>query len=313
MHTNEKLYVITCIYNPLQFKSRYTLYRAFKKYMEDSGVILITIEIAYKNRPFQVTTHYDEHNLQLRTDTLMWHKERGLNLGIQYIKENFTDAEKIAWIDADVSFSNPKWALDALYALDHYDVIQLYSEAHNLSPKHESQWKTPGIFYNYINKKGVNQEPPIAWQYLIYGHPGLAWAATMKALDCLGGLLDICIHGSADTHMASALLGGFIHYDSEHYSEGMKKRFIEWNEKSLNCIKRNVGYINGICYHFWHGKPVQRGYEKRIDIICFHKFDPDTDLIIDNQGLYKYTGNKIDMEQDLRFTLLARNEDSIDE
>lgn len=313
MNTTETLYVITPIFNPGRFKSRIELYKQFAKYMEYCGVVLITVEVAWEGRPFQVTFPHNKHHIQLRTEHFIWHKERAINIGVDYVKANYPKAKKVAWIDADITFSNPNWVQDALFALDHYDVIQLFSQGINLNPNNEMMWKADSVFFNYVKKHGFHQKPPKQTKYISGGHPGLAWAATIKALDNVGGLLDICSAGSADTHMANSLMGDWSLYTSEHYSEGYKKALQEWGDKCNKYIRKNIGYINGIALHHWHGKSADRGYEKRLDILAFHQYDPATDIVIDNNGLYKWAGNKVELEQDIRLSLSGRNEDSVDE
>lgn len=309
----ETLYIITPIFNPKQFKSRYDLYRRFERYIEYSGAKLLTIEIAWDGRPFEVTTAHNKYNIQLRTDTFCWHKERAINLGIEYLKKIHPEVRKIGWIDADVEFSNPNWVQDALYALDHYDVVQPFSQGVNLNPQNEMMWKADSVFANYVKNFGFHQTPPKQVGYLGGGHPGLAWCARMDAIDKLGGVLDICAAGSGDTHMANSLMGDWSLYTSPHYSEGFSTALKTWGDKCNKYIRQNIGYVPGICFHHWHGKSSDRGYEKRIDMLCYHQFDPSTDLVVADNGLYKWAGNKVEMEQDIRLSLSSRNEDSIDE
>lgn len=309
----DTLYVITPIFNPMQFKSRIELYKRFERYIEYSGAKLITVEIAWDGRPFEITSPHNKYNLQLRTEALLWHKERGINLGLAHLKKIHPEAKKFAWIDADVIFANPYWVKDTLDALDHYDVVQPFSQAINLSPKFERMWHVNSMFSNFINNIGYHQHPPKQLKYIGGGHPGLAWAARIDTIEKLGGLLDICVHGSADTHMGNALMGDVTLYTSKHFPTGLLKRFEEWQIGCDKYIKRNIGYVNGLCMHYWHGKSSERGYEKRINMICFHQYDPDTDLIVTDNGLYAFSGNKVEMERDLRRSLSSRNEDSIDE
>lgn len=309
----DTLYVITPIFNPKQFQSRYRLYRQFERYIEFSGAKLITIEVAWDGRPFEVTNASNKYHLQLRTDTFCWHKERAINLGIALLQRLHPEATKIAWIDADVTFSNPHWVNDTLLTLDHYDVVQPFSQGINLNPNDEYMWLANSVFYNYVRNHGYHQTPPKQIKYLGGGHPGLAWAARLETIDRLGGLLDTCAAGSGDTHMANALMGDVALYTSKHYSDGYMQSLLDWADGCKKYVKRNIGYVRGICMHHWHGKSGDRGYEKRIDMLCYHKFDPNTDLVIDDNGLYKWAGNKVEMEQDIRLSLSSRNEDSIDE
>lgn len=310
-HENENLYGVTVIFNPHGFNSRIQLYREFKPYCEFSNVKLMTVEIAFQDRPFEVTSADDPWNLQLRTCDVLWHKERGLNLGIQKIISMVPDAKYFACLDADVRMGNPHWAKDAVLALHHYCVIQLFSQAIHLSPQYEMLWSCKSRFYHFANK-GFHQYPPKALKYVANGHPGLAWAFRRETLDQLGGLLDFAITGSGDTHMANALMGDAVFNAKPGMSKGFERALRRWQEKCDRFINLNIGYINGFCCHYWHGKSEQRGYDKRWDITCFHQFDPHEDIYLAPNGLYKFTGNKPEMEKDLRLSTMQRNEDSID-
>lgn len=92
----------------------------------------------------------------------------------------------------------------------------------------------------------------------------------------------------------------------------MKRSIKGWAARCDVAIKGNVGHVRGLCLHHWHGRSETRGYEKRWDILSFHKFDPATDLVIDSSnGLYRFAGNKPKMEDDIRMSLSSRNEDEI--
>lgn len=308
---NNTLYVVTCIFNPYRFKSRYKLYKEFAAYIEQSGAKLLTVEIAFNDRDFEVTTEGNPWNLQLRTHYEMWFKENGLNLGFEKLLQLVPDASAIAWIDADIKFSNHNWVSEAVYALHHFCVIQLYSEAHNMSPKHESMWSCPSIMKRFLDR-GYHQEPALPLSYSSNGHPGLAWAARRETLDQLGGLIDFCIAGSADTHISNALRGD-IHLNMRPgMSAGFKRSLERWQERCDKYVKMNVGYIDGICYHAWHGRSEQRGYSRRWDITNFHKFDPSEDIYKGLNGLYRFTGEKPHLIYDLRKSMMERNEDGTD-
>ena len=46
------LYVLTSIYNPVRFRTRWKLYENFAKMIKQAGAILYTVEIAYGERKF---------------------------------------------------------------------------------------------------------------------------------------------------------------------------------------------------------------------------------------------------------------------
>jgi hypothetical protein len=315
METNKPpLYVITPIFNPLNFKSRIRLYKEFENYMAQSGVILITVEVSFKNRPFEVTTSDNPLNLQLHSDDLLWHKEKCINLGIQHLLKLYPKADKVCWIDADVRFANVNWVEDTLLALDHFDFIQLFSQSVNLTPQNENQSDiTGGVFYNFVHKIKTKNNLGTFKYHIPMGHPGLAWGATIEAIDKVGGLIDFCIHGSGDSHMANALMGDVrSYYQTRQPSDQFLKALDIWQEKCDRLIQKNIGYIPGICFHYWHGKMHQRQYKERWEIICDHGFDPNVDIYTKANGLYQFAGNKKQFEHDLRSAIRDRNEDSVD-
>ena len=107
-----KLYVVTPIINPRRYESRYKLYEKFQKMANDSGAVLYTIEAAYGNRPFQITDPSNPQNIQVRTNTELWHKENLINMAVQRLP---SDWEYVAWIDADVSFARPDWVAETIH------------------------------------------------------------------------------------------------------------------------------------------------------------------------------------------------------
>jgi hypothetical protein len=63
----------------------------------------------------------------------VWNKENLLNIGVHRTPE----AQYIAWIDADIIFRRPDWPMATLLALQHYDVVQPWSDAYDLGPNDE--------------------------------------------------------------------------------------------------------------------------------------------------------------------------------
>ena len=303
-------YVVTTHFNPHMFRSRVRLYRDFVKHMQATGATVFTVEAAFGDHPFEVTSAGNPLNLQLRTNTVLWHKERMINLGVQRLREVDPNAKTVAWVDADVTFSNPNWVDESRHKLMHHPIIQPFSTAASLDAREEVLWTCPSSFKSFITGRGFHQEPPVPNSQIYKGHPGLAWAATMEALNALGGLYDVCIAGSADTVMSNCLKGGWDVYLPGTPSEAVIRSIKRWSNRCNQFVRGNIGYTNGTCMHHWHGKSEERGYEKRWAILSFHNFDPDEDLVLDSQGLYRWAGNKPRLEDDMRLSLGARNEDA---
>jgi hypothetical protein len=298
---NNTLYVITPYFNSCRYKSRKILYENFKKYVKDSGAKLVTVEVAFGNREFETS---DNEKILLRTNCELWHKERSINLAINRLP---LDWQYMAWIDCDLQFARPDWVSETIQLLQHYKVIQMFSESINLSPKYEIVGnKRPSFLYSYCN--GF----PTIGDYGKLSHPGFAWAATKQAIDGLGGLFDVAILGSGDLHMARALTGNVNDAIYNKLSYGYKEQLKIWQDRAEKNIKRNVGYMPGLVSHFWHGKKVDRKYKDRWQILTENKYDPEFDIQPDSQGLWQFSGNKPQLEYGIRSYFQSRNEDSID-
>jgi hypothetical protein len=116
MHPN-LLHVVTCISNPLCWKSRIDLYKNFARHMVESGVRLTVVECALGERPFELSSDPLVDFVGVRQSTLTFNKECLLNIGIQDVVRRDPDAKYIAVLDADIRFRNPCWAVDTVHAL----------------------------------------------------------------------------------------------------------------------------------------------------------------------------------------------------
>lgn len=301
--SDRNLYVIAPVFNPWRYNSRIKLYNEFKKYVEDSGAILYTVEISYGDREFCVTSG-QKNELQLRTNDEMWHKERAINLAINNLPK---DWKYLAWVDADVVFTKKDWVKETVELLQHYDVIQMFSTAIDLSPTCEAMNTHNGIIYSY--DKGAMQSG--RHRYSQY-HPGFAWAATKYFVNSVGGLFDTSILGAGDRFMAMSLIDKF----KDSYPNGLSDGYVEqlelWNDRCQKYINRNVGHMPGTLLHYWHGKKIDRKYKDRWQILIEHKYDPEFDIKPDWQGLWQYTDREAQLRYDIRKYFAQRNEDSID-
>jgi hypothetical protein len=148
-----------------------------------------------------------------------------------------------------------------------------------------------------------------------YGHSGAvggAWAFRRSAIEKLGGLLDTCILGSGDWHMTFGLTGRKDNHPELKFKEipGYVRAIKDWQERAKS-LKQNIGVVDCHAIHHWHGPIVSRGYTSRIEILKRNAFDPFTDIHKDHQGLWKLSGNKPALRDDLRAYFQQRNEDQL--
>jgi hypothetical protein len=320
-HLLKNFYIVTMLSNPLRFKSRYNLFEDFKKHMHESGMgdNFIVIEVGFGDRKHQITEADNENHIQLQTHDELWHKENALNIAVSRLP---SDWEYVAWIDADVKFLRQDWAIETVHQLQHHMVVQMWQTASALGPGYEVTNDTTIKSFGYCYAAGL---PRPSWDnngkpypYEPYWHPGFAWAMRREAWDHLGGLLDICILGAADYHMANALIGRaketleWNDAQRKGYNPNYRNIILEWERRAEKYIKRDLGYVPGTLLHHWHGKGKDRKYNERWKALVEHNFDPLVDLKRDYQGLWQLNTEKWGLRDALRQYARDRNEDSID-
>jgi hypothetical protein len=333
------LYVVTTVFNPIRYKTRWKWYQYFSKYVVESGAKLITVEAAFGDREFvlkRLAPDGDGHRyVQVTTDSELWVKENMTDIGISHLPR---DAKYVGWVDADVTFARQGegWVHETLHQLQHYQVVQMFSDAVDLGPLyiplawHKSfMWcyhhnvPLPTGFEPGEGGSGYYQPAPTGsrtgpktpggpnmW------HPGFAWAARRDTLDKLGGLIDFAILGAGDNHMARGLIGKIEDSIHPKIHPRYREKLLEWQAKADRHVDRNVGYVSGLLIHYWHGRKVQRGYWRRWSILTEQAYNPDTDILFDSQGLMKLVDGGTERQRVLRDRIMryfrSRNEDSID-
>lgn len=322
----QHLVVVTVVSNPVRYKARYNLYSKFAEAMNQAGVTLITVEQGFGERPFEVTESDNPYHLQVRSVDELWYKENMINLGINYASQLFNDWRYLAWIDADVlpmAGSVRMWLEETVQQLQHYHVVQMFKTAVDLDPQGNMLGKPMQSFLSkYVESGSVQPIKGGFWEdsyYMQHGHPGYAWAATREALDNMsspmgGPLIDFAVLGAGDRHMALGLVG-VMEQSFEHLNAEYRHALMQWQVRVERWVKRDVGYVNGSIYHFWHGPKKARGYTDRWKILRENGFDPMLDLTRDAQGLLKletWNDRQIRLRDQIRAYFRSRNEDSID-
>lgn len=306
MEEVNKLWVVVVVSNTARYKSRYELFKRFKQSVEKAGANLFVVELAFGDRPFEITSPDDKHSLQLRTVDEIWHKENMINLGVAHLPE---DWKYVAWIDADIDFMRDDWVTEIVHQLQHYRVIQLFQNAIDLGPQGEVLKIHDGFVWSFMNDRPL-PSPRLNYPHW---HPGFAWAMRRETWNDLGGLFDTAILGSADHHMAWALVGKVLDYAPKQISDSYRRNLLTWQERANFHVRQNIGFMPGSIYHHWHGKKKDRRYQERWTILLKQNYNPDFDLKRDWQGLYTFTHEGERMRNDLRRYFHIRNEDSIDQ
>lgn len=299
----DKFWVVAVVSNSARFNSRYKLYKDFVRNL--GNVNLLTVELAFGDRPFEVTEPDNPNHVQLRTWDELWFKENLINIGVSRLP---ADWEYVAWIDADIEFVRKDWAEETVHQLQHHHVVQMFQTAVDLGPHGEALKLFDGFVYSYL----THAKPAYSRGAYPHWHPGFAWAMRREAFDHLGGLIDLGILGASDHHMAWALAGNVNKSMPGKIHANYKKHLKIWQERAEAHIRRDIGYVPGTILHHWHGKKSDRKYIERWDVLVKHGFDPERDLKRDWQGVHTLTEEGARMRDDLREYFQQRNEDSVD-
>lgn len=287
------LYICAVVYNPVRFRTRWKLYLDFAKRCEESGAILYTCEVAYGDRKFVLDPPGGDpmRLLQLRTTHELWIKENALNLLTQRLPH---DWEAVCFADADISWVRDDFADSILHGLQRYSILQPWSEAEDLTDNYEHHQLHHSFVYSWMHDEpqpddkggyyyGVSRAKgkPFLW------HPGFCWAFRKKALSDLGGLLDIAVLGSGDSHMARCIINQAEKSIHQDIHPAYREAVLQWQERANYYIKQNIGYIPGRIVHYWHGSKKKRRYVNRWRILVDNQFNPHIDIKRDWQGLWQ--------------------------
>jgi len=305
--------------NPLYWKKPHQNWERFAQHMLDSGVHLTVAECAYGAEDFVCTAppmsdpaHAERFlHVGVRAKTRGWNKENLLNLAVQRRPE----AQYIAWIDADVIFRRPDWARATVRALQHYDVIQPWKTCLDLGPNDELITAHTSFCHQLFHGKPLApdcwKEP--YWQgdggKHIYPHSGYAWAMTRQAFDWLGGLFEIGGMGSGDHHIALGLAGLAHKSLPPGPNTAYCREVLRWGERAVRHVNHNIGYVEGIIEHLFHGRKSDRDYLGRWGMFVKHGFDPHEELKRNSFGVLEFATNKPLLRRDFDRYLMSRNED----
>ena len=129
------LHMIMAVFNPANYSSRPRSARAQQaRFRATRGAILYTAELAYGDAPFMATDADNPRHLQVRyadraTPAVVWAKENLLNLAVRHLLPKRFAA--LGFVDAEIVFKNPDWAVDALLQIQEgrSEVLQPFAHA----------------------------------------------------------------------------------------------------------------------------------------------------------------------------------------
>ena len=241
--------------------------------MRAAGVTCITIECAFADAAFELPAALDV--LQLRSDTLLWQKERLLNLAASWLP---ADCEYVAWLDCDIVFDEPDWTDAVVQVLQHYPIAQVWQDCVRLQADGSIGEQADSV----SSFAAVMQSQPDvlhAGRYDSHGHTGYGWAMRRSLFDSVG-LYEAAISGSADHFMAHAIYGdyNFCIQNALKHDRAQIQHLQAWGERFYQAVQGRLGVVKANIRHLWHGEAEHRRYFLRMHEITDLGFNPWTDL-----------------------------------
>ncbi len=339
---DQVLHVAIAYSNPFRWETRRRLANNCIRHLRSSANVVLHVgELAYGDRPFEITTSGNPLDVQLRVDRAeMFSKENILQLVTRTFPQNYQYG---AAVDADWHFTRHDWALETIQQLQHYKFVQMFSSYADLSGGERGEQHIPvrynhGFIYAYFQNGfkvspqyhsgfiGADGQRVTPANYATYeeamkagdngtfmrgvGATGGAWAWRKSAFDTVGGFLDRCPVGHSDWSQTYSLVDvepPDIHL--QNYNPSYKHYICQFRERAQALLK-NIGYVDCFCTHAWHGAKGRRAYSSRDIILAKHQFSPYEDLIPNHMGVYQLNPKKIGLRDDIRAYLLSRGEDN---
>jgi hypothetical protein len=274
------LWAVTTFYNPAGYRTKKENYDLFRARLAAAGVPLLTVELAFGDRPFELSSHDTDLLVQRRGGDELWQKERLINIGVRHLPE---ECDRVAWLDADVLFARGDWADETRRLLLEYPVVQPFSHCVRLPRGEEGcepVWLPYGsgdgeLFYGIawgVRAKGRSSLD----HYARHGHTGFAWAARRDLLE-RHGLYELNLLGNADTDIAHAMYGSFDYWALEKLGPRARADLFRWARPFAAAVGGSVAHVDGVLTHLWHGNSADRQYDRRLAVL--HDFDPERDVV----------------------------------
>lgn len=268
------------------------------------GLQLLVVELAFGDAPFTVDDNVADRVLRLRSDTVLWHKERLLNLGIRSLPDS---CRHVAWVDGDILFENDQWVRETQDQLAQFHVVQPFERAVWLGAgERQASLDVPlGMAEGHYMQgfaAGLDGAADRRSRMMFYkGHTGFAWAARRDFV-LEHGLYERAVLGGGDLINAHAFAADedlftrrtlFTRWMSEHERAAITR----WGRPVADVTGGRMGWVPGRVLHLFHGALATRRYETRLQILKQHDFDPVTDIACDGDGTWRWNSDKPAMHQ----------------
>jgi hypothetical protein len=305
-----ELWGVTTYFNPVGYGSKSHHLRLFSERVRKQGLKLMVVELAFGEGAHVLDETAADRVIHLRSDSVLWQKERLLNIAITQLPDN---CDKVAWLDADILFENDAWVAETKQLLRDFTIVQPFHTAWLLPPNYTSRPPSKD-----------QEEGAIVWSSvyahhsglaLTVGHPGLAWAARRSLLET-HGVYDRAVLGGADVVQALAMFGLVERQEirdrlKTYWSESQFQHLTGWAKRFHEDVRGSVFYTAGSVLHLWHGNLQTRQYLPRQLILKAADFNPLTDIRFSKNLCWEWSSDKPDLHQKVKDYFGNRREETV--
>ncbi len=238
--TRKDMAICFVLFNPAQTKRILMNYLYIRNIFQRQGLPVFTAELVYEGRTPEIPDAF-----HVTTNSFMFHKENLYRILETKIPSCY---KKLAFLDADVYFTDKSWYEKVSKLLDSFDVVQPFERAHWLDLTYKK---------TMLTRKSVVCNEKKAWDFAY--HPGFAWCMTRKWYKQVG-FFDLAVSGSGDTLSTAAWLDKTFPEKFQSLPSPLKLPYFEFckqpKPKSTYCKDIDI-------YHLYHGSRENRQYADR--------------------------------------------------
>jgi hypothetical protein len=287
--------IVTCYFNYTRSAKRYKNFCEFYQQMSHQKYPLCVVEYACANQPFELAGV--KNLIQIRGSSILWQKERLLQIGINRLLEQ--GFEKIAWVDADIIFSDPHWSTPVSQALDRWTIVQCFSL---LTHRFDDEIKrNNSTIYQYLQHSSLDVSAG-----------GIAWAARAEVLKKVGLYQYFIVGGGDAIFLLPSVLPSVSLFKELLPNISFPEAFLHHIERWLGNMHPHAfgktGYVEQEVTALPHGTNKNRLYWERYQIL--QDFDPTRDLCIDTHGAFSWATPKPRLHQAVKDYLIQRDSPS---
>jgi hypothetical protein len=228
------------VFNPALTKRVLMNYFYVRNLYQKQGLPVFTLELVYEGREPEIPDA-----IHVFAKSFMFHKENLYRIMETKIPPCYT---KLAFLDADVYFTDKTWYIKTSQLLNTHDIVQPFERAHWLDLTYKK---------TMLTRKSILLNTKKEWDFAY--HPGFAWCMTRKFYKKVG-FFDYAVSGSGDTLSTAAWLSKVFPPNFQSLPKPLVTKYKVFQSKELP----KVTFCKDIdLYHLYHGSRENRQYAER--------------------------------------------------